>query len=100
MDVSEYHASGRMTYNQETNYIELGKAHGVSIFFPPRPNNYDYAKYVGNNLFLFKLTISGMSFSQKYMGVMALPPDNSPPPSLPWILDPLIIKLYLPTIRR
>jgi|GEM_PF-4969190 len=98
--VSEYHASGRMTYNQETNYVELEKVHGASIFFPPRPNNYDYAKYVGNNLFLFTANNKWDEFLQKYMGVMALPPDNSPPPSLPWILDPLIIKMYLPTIRR
>jgi len=97
---SEYHASGRMTYNQETNYIELGKAYGVSIFFPPRPNNYDYANYVGHNLFLFTTNNNWDEFLKKYMGVLALPPDNSPPPSLPWIMDPLSNKLYLPTVAR
>ncbi|MEM4217369.1 MAG: clostripain-related cysteine peptidase [Candidatus Methanomethylicaceae archaeon] len=93
--VAEHHQSGK--YKEE--YWDLDNAHGISIYFPPKPGSSDYSKYIDHQLFQFTVDGQWDEFLKDYFGVLGLPPESPTEPELPPMLAPEF-KIYLPLVIK
>ncbi|MFN8472510.1 MAG: clostripain-related cysteine peptidase [Anaerolineae bacterium] len=85
--VKEYHESG--TWIGDTDVCwSLDNAHGVAIYFPPRPGSQDYNRYAAHQLFRFTSDSTWDDFLADYYGVLGLPPDDIPSAGQPPMLGP------------
>jgi hypothetical protein len=96
--IAEQHESGVCLDNKEF-YWDLDNAHGISIYFPPRPGSDDYNGYITHQLFSYTTESQWDDFLVDYFSVMGLPPDEGGDPGLPPMLPPGI-KVYLPLILK
>lgn len=80
------------------NYWDLGRSHGVSIYFPEAPNAFDYPRYISHTIFSLTVNSQWDDFLQAYFNVrypQPLPP--LPDPGVPPVLKPSIpITSYCP----
>jgi len=96
--VAEHHESGNWGGEAEL-YWDLGNAHGVSIYFPPRSGSTDYARYTTHQLFRFTVESQWDEFLADYFGMMGLPPELPTEPGLP----PMVLAAFramLPVVIR
>jgi hypothetical protein len=97
--VVEHHQSGMWGWLWWRSYWDLDNAHGVSIYFPPRPGSLDYIAYVSHQLFQFTWEGLWDEFLVDYFGALGLPPESPTEPGLPPMLAPEY-KVYLPLVLR
>lgn len=94
--IAEHHQSGTDPWSG--NYWELGDAHGIAIYFPPKSGGWDYSNYVTGGSWAFCNATAWDEFLTGYFSMSGLPPEPPIDPGVPPMQ--MVERVFLPLVTR